>query len=225
MVHLKILIGILLAHLVHASLIESFQALQRHNPSDKYSHCIGISCRDGVLLAAVEPPIVTHQRWLVQRRKCFYKIDGSTFALCGITADIEYIVRFARQVQTKYKQSNNEAIPGDALSEKLAAKLYSLSSHPDTRSMALTVIVCSEKSRIFLVKANGDMKAYKACVTLASPPEAMVSFLKSKDWATCNCDEAMQTLQDFYHKNSSMVEFSRHSIVFTTVGSSPDNSC
>ena len=198
---LLLLLG-LSSQLTPACLIKQFTALEKTYPADKFSHCIGVQCRDGVVLGAVEMPPNADLRRLSQPRRCFFKLAGCELVCAGITADIEFITRVARDVIQSYREDFGVEISGAMLADRLSAFLYEYNAQESVRSLGIAMIIVDDTGALHLLRSNAEVRAYRACVSLGNPSKEMLSFLKSERWSELPCDEADKKIQTFYSENS-----------------------
>lgn len=117
--------------------------------------CFGLSCSDGAALvtaardADVDPEgdsrrVSKYQdtRILRDPTKHLFKVDTSiSVALTGIPSDCRHILKILRKEAQDYRSNFGEPIPASIISDKVAAHLHDLTMSPDTRPMAVTVLI------------------------------------------------------------------------------------
>lgn len=195
-----LLLLLCLLRLAPGCLIKQFSALEKTNAADKFSHCIGVRCKDGVVLGAVEMPPNTEFRRLNQPRKCFFKL-GCDMVCAGITADMEFITRVARDVIQSYREDYGVEISGAMLADRLSSFLYDYNSQESVRPLGIAVIIVDDSGALHLLRSNSELRAYRACVSLSNPSKDMLSFLKDQQWNELLCDEAEKKIEAFYLEN------------------------
>ena len=157
----------LFLQLNYGSMIKSFLALEKSKVADNFSYCMGIKCKNGILLTSVQTPFQNELRWLEADRKCIHSLkSGIVFAFAGTTADIEFILKVARECILSHKSLYKEEIKPYVLAQKLAEFLYDYSSDESARKLGISFIITSkdvEKEDLYLLKGNGEMRAYHVC--------------------------------------------------------------
>lgn len=117
--------------------------------------CFGLSCSDGAALvtAARDDDVDVEgdssrmskyqdTRILRDPVKHLFKVDTSiSVALTGIPSDCRHILKILRKEAQDYRSNFGEPIPASVLSDKVAAHLHDLTMSPDTRPMAVTVLI------------------------------------------------------------------------------------
>lgn len=155
----------------NASMIKSFMALEKSKVADNYSYCMGMRCKDGILLTSVQTPFQNELRWLESDRKCIYSLkNGVVVAFAGTTADIDFILNVARECISSHKSIYKEEMKAYLLAQKLAAFLYEYNSDESARPLGVSLIITSKEEKegdLYLLKGNGDMRAYHVlCINL-----------------------------------------------------------
>lgn len=119
--------------------------------------CFGLSCSDGAALVTaardedIDPigdsgKVSKYQdtRILCDTTKHLFKVDKSiSVALTGIPSDCRHILKLLRKEAQDYRSNFGESIPAIVLSDKVAAHLHDLTMSPDTRPLAVTVLIGS----------------------------------------------------------------------------------
>ena len=186
----------------HSScMIKQFSALEKSSPADKFSHCIAVRCHDGVVLGAVETSPLTDMRRLSSPRKCFFNL-GSGMVCAGVTADIEFIARVAREVAQSYREDFREGITGAILADKLSSFLYDYNAQESVRPLGIALIIVSEDGDLYMLRSNSELRAYRACVTLTPPPKEMLAFLQSERWTDLSCEDVENRIKTYYSRSS-----------------------
>jgi hypothetical protein len=188
---------------VRSSVIKRFSVWVKSSVADEFSHCIGIKCKDGCLIGTIDSPVASSTRWLKSPRKLIVNIGMSIVAFAGITADIEFIVRAARDIKEDYRNSYGRTIPGAVLADKLSAFLYLQTFKEASRPLGIACIVVTENDDLLVLKGNAELRAYNACTTLSKPPEDLVLFLKSEDWTQRSCGEVEVLVRKFFDESES----------------------
>lgn len=200
--HLRLaVISVCLLYLPQAiSVIKRFGYLQSQHLADEYSHCIGIACSDGVLIGSSRSAITSTRsdyRWLQNERKVVYSIGSSTLACAGISADMDLIVRIAKDLSHAYKRELREDMSGELLAERLAEYLHEYNAQDGSRALRVAMIIVSETGRLMVLRGNGDMHCSRACTTLAGSHPAtveMMQLLRAHDWTRLTVDQARTAL-------------------------------
>lgn len=127
--------------------------------------CLGLRCKDGVVLA-VEKTIVS--KMLVQGtlRRSHIIDRHATLAVCGLISDGRVIVNHARDECERYKDFYGRPIPGRVLADRLAhfVHLYTLHWHVRPFGCAVLLAVASvDGPELYLVEPSGISYRYYGC--------------------------------------------------------------
>lgn len=128
--------------------------------------CVGIRCKDGVVLA-VEKMILSKMLVGGTVRRSHIVDKHAALAVCGLIPDGRVIVEHARKEGERYRDFYGRDIPGRILAERVAhfVHLYTLHWHvrPFGCAILLSVYDDVEGPQLYLVEPSGISYRYYAC--------------------------------------------------------------
>lgn len=127
--------------------------------------CLGIRCKDGVVLA-IEKMILSKMLVPGAVRRAHIVDKHAAIAICGLVPDGRVIANHARDECERYRDFYGRDIPGHVLADRLAhfVHLYSLHWHvrPFGCAVLLSVYGC-DGPELYLIEPSGTCYRYYAC--------------------------------------------------------------
>lgn len=127
--------------------------------------CVGIRCKDGVVLA-VEKMILSKMLVAGTVRRSHIVDKHAALAVCGLIPDGRVIVDHARKEGERYRDFYGRDIPGHILAERLAhfVHLYTLHWHVRPFGCAILLSVYDDDGpQLYLIEPSGISYRYYAC--------------------------------------------------------------
>ncbi len=132
---------------------------------DNSGTCVGIRCKDGVVLA-VEKMVISKMLVPGSVRRAHIVDKHAAIAICGLLPDGRVIVDHARREGEKYRDFYGRDIPGDVLADRLAhfVHLYTLHWHVRPFGCAVLLSVYDDDGpQLYLIEPSGTSYRYYAC--------------------------------------------------------------
>lgn len=162
--------------------------------------CLGIRCRDGVVLA-VEKTIISKMLVPGTLRRSHLIDHHATMVVCGLISDGRVIVDHARSEAERYSDFYGRPIPGHVLADRVAhfMHLYTLHWHVRPFGCAVLLGVGGEGDpELYMVEPSGVCYRYHACAYGKGKQAARTELEKLKlnesGKATFTCEQGIETL-------------------------------
>lgn len=127
--------------------------------------CLGIRCKDGVVLA-VEKTIISKMLVPGTLRRAHIIDQHATLAVCGLISDGRVIVDRARQECHQFKDFYGRPIPGRILAERVAHFVHLYTLHWHVRPFGCAVLLgvgSGDDAELYMVEPSGISYGYYAC--------------------------------------------------------------
>lgn len=132
---------------------------------DNSGTCMGVRCKDGVVLA-VEKAVISKMLVPGTLRRSHIVDKHAAITVCGLISDGRVIVDHARKECERYKEFYSRPIPGRILADRVAhfVHLYTLHWHVRPFGCAALLAVADEDgSELYMIEPSGVSYRYYAC--------------------------------------------------------------
>lgn len=165
--------------------------------------CLGLRCKDGVLLA-LEKTIVSKMLVPGTLRRAHIVDKHASIVICGLISDGRVIVDRARKECENYKDFYDKAIPGAVLADRLAHFVHLYTLHWHVRPFGCAILLGvneggGEKGELYMVEPSGISYRYYACAYGKGKQAARTELEKLKlndkeGNPQISCDQAIKDL-------------------------------
>jgi len=168
---------------------------------EKSSVCLGIQCKNGIILASV--PKITEKpvtRWAYER-DYIHRVDNNIgVALAGINSDCNFILTFLRRKANEYRSQFGAQCSAKKLADSLSSFLFDLSRESDSRPLAVSIILAANDdetgSELYYLDNTGSFLPCLGCFSDPKLSKKWKMKLVSKHFNTLDFDEAIDNLKE-----------------------------
>lgn len=179
-----------------------FQVEYAHKAVEKSGTAIGIRCVDGVVLG-VEKSIVSKMLVEGSNRRIWTVDLHAGLAMSGLAADARQLANKARSEASEYKNFYGSAIPGNVLSDRLAAHVHSYTLYWHSRPYGCSVLLASFDNengpQLHSMDPSGVVYRYFGCA-IGKAKAAASSELEKLDFSTITCRQAVKEIAKMLYK-------------------------
>lgn len=139
-----------------------FQIDYAQKAIDNSGTCIGLRCKDGVVLA-VEKLVISKMLVAGSNRRIFNVDKHAGIATAGLAADGRQIVNRARAEAANYKSFYGDQVPAEVLCDRVASFKHIMTLYGGTRAFGvgtLLAIYDAEGPQLFQIEASGNSHRY-----------------------------------------------------------------
>lgn len=186
--------------------------------------CLGLRCKDGVVLA-VEKTIVSKMLVPGTLRRAHIIDRHATLVVCGLISDGRVIVNHARKECEQYKDFYGRPIPGRVLADRLAHFVHLYTLHWHVRPFGCAVLLGVgdvDGAELYLVEPSGVSYRYYGCSFGKGKQAARTELEKLKlnegGEAKFNCKEGVSELAKILVKVHDDTKEKDYEIEMITVG-------
>lgn len=181
---------------------------------DNSGTCLGVVCKDGILLAVEK--VMLSKMLVPGTDRRIYAIDKHvTMALAGMVSDARQIVARAREEATQYKRIYGEEIPPRLLADRVAGFVHMYTMYGYVRPFGASVLLAAiDKARgpeLYCIEPSGSSTKYFA-QGLGKSRVASRTLLEKDNFRELTVEEAIpkiaKIVQQVHDENSE----SRHEV-------------
>eukprot|EP00388_Colpodella_angusta_P006035 GDKJ01018192.1.p1 GENE.GDKJ01018192.1~~GDKJ01018192.1.p1 ORF type:complete len:248 (+),score=65.35 GDKJ01018192.1:13-756(+) len=181
---------------------------------DNSGTCLGVVCKDGVLLA-VEKLMLSKMLIPGTDRRIFSVDKHITMAIAGMVSDARQLVGRAREEATQYKRLYGEEIPARVLAERVASFAHMYTMYGYVRPFGASVLIGANDSargpELYCVEPSGSCTKYFAH-GLGKSRAASRTLLEKDNFRDVSCQEAVSKLAKIVQKVHDQNSESRHEV-------------
>jgi len=154
---------------------------------------IGISCKDGVVLAVEK---LIHSKMLVpdSYRRIFTMSKHSGIAIGGILADGRQLVNRGREEAASYKKNFGVEIPANVMGNRISLFVHAYTEYWHLRPFGVSSLIAvyneQQDPHLYMVDPAGECHKYFACAIGKGAQQARLELEKLK-FETLTCAEAV----------------------------------
>lgn len=179
-----------------------FQVEYAMKAVEKSGTCVGVQCKDGVVLG-VEKAVVS--KMLVEgSNRRLYTVDMHTgMGTAGLSADARQLVNFARNEAKSYKGFYGHDVAGKTLADRIAGQVHMHTLYWYLRPFGAQVMVANYDEQqgpgLFMIEPSGQVYKYFACAVGKNKQGAKTE-LEKINFAEVTCREAVTKIAEIIYK-------------------------
>ena len=167
---------------------------------ERSSPCLGIQCKDGVILLSVpkisEKPIT---RWSYEREYIHRVDDNIAVALSGINSDCNHVLKILRKEANEHKSNFGVSCSAKKMADTISSYIFDLSRTPSIRPLALSIIIAAiddeNGNELYLVDNTGSYRSFLGCFSDRKLTESWKMKLAAIHFDQLDFNEAINNLK------------------------------
>eukprot|EP00696_Hemimastix_kukwesjijk_P014017 gnl/Hemi2/27921_TR9215_c0_g2_i1.p1 gnl/Hemi2/27921_TR9215_c0_g2~~gnl/Hemi2/27921_TR9215_c0_g2_i1.p1 ORF type:complete len:251 (+),score=72.01 gnl/Hemi2/27921_TR9215_c0_g2_i1:60-812(+) len=172
-----------------------FQVEYANKAVENSNTCVGVRCKDGVIMG-VKKVVISKMMVEGSNRRIYTVEPHCGIALSGLVADSRQIVNRARAEAKSYRQFYGEAIPPHVLAARVASYVHTFTLYWHTRpfgSASMFACVGRDGPELYMIEPSGVYWRYFGCA-MGKGKQAAKTEIEKVKFAEMNCRDALADL-------------------------------